>query len=283
MSYPPPNQYQPDDGRSAQPYDPRRNSPRSHSLQPVQNSGVTRTNRSLSGTRPTAQGQAQAFESWQSWEPASAQVGPDYVPSTPVGQYSPQPVDYPPPIGPPPPPLRNDGSLVNGTHDSPPQQHPLPSNIPQSHIQYPQSSQYAQTPSRQQLLSFRHPSQSTSVIPRDNATLSFQRKNSVAKSRLSYPGSFRATSAGHVRQPDPICRLPDCHSPVTIDERTRELSEYCSLEHMRDDVRRGVPLCPACEKCPRRVTGLYCGSSCERWAAQQQRLKESYEQAAAKW
>ncbi|KAF8476734.1 hypothetical protein DFH94DRAFT_104647 [Russula ochroleuca] len=38
----------------------------------------------------------------------------------------------------------------------------------------------------------------------------------------------------------------------------------------RDDLRRGVPPCPACNRCPRRINSNYCGSSCERWDAQRQ-------------
>ncbi|KAF8496492.1 hypothetical protein F5888DRAFT_391055 [Russula emetica] len=31
----------------------------------------------------------------------------------------------------------------------------------------------------------------------------------------------------------PTCRCPNCHRPVTRDEKTHELTEYCSPEHMR--------------------------------------------------
>jgi hypothetical protein len=47
----------------------------------------------------------------------------------------------------------------------------------------------------------------------------------------------------------------------------------------RDDLRRGAPPCPACNKCPRRLNGNYCGSSCERWdmqRRQQPQRQQSY-------
>ncbi|KAH9996716.1 hypothetical protein BJV74DRAFT_283041 [Russula compacta] len=56
----------------------------------------------------------------------------------------------------------------------------------------------------------------------------------------------------------PTCRYPNCYRPVTRDERTLELSEYCSLEHMRDAVQHlGFPLCPACNRCPRRTDSKF--------------------------
>jgi hypothetical protein len=77
----------------------------------------------------------------------------------------------------------------------------------------------------------------------------------------------------------PPCRYPNCHRPAARDGGTHELTEYCSLDHMRDDLRRGVPPCPACNKCPRRLNGNYCGSSCERWdmeRRQQPQRQQSY-------
>jgi hypothetical protein len=96
----------------------------------------------------------------------------------------------------------------------------------------------------------------------------------------------------------PTCRYPNCHRHVNRDERTQEFTEYCSLDHMlfvvvswasgpslvlnvalwvsRDDLRRGVPPCTACNERPRRINGNYCGSSCERWDAQRQQQHQQY-------
>ncbi|KAH9962990.1 hypothetical protein BC827DRAFT_1196309 [Russula dissimulans] len=77
----------------------------------------------------------------------------------------------------------------------------------------------------------------------------------------------------------PICRYPNCYYPVTMDERTNELSEYCSGEHMRAAVDLGFPMCPACNTCPRRANSQFCGSVCEIWIAQQeQRLQQERQQ-----
>jgi hypothetical protein len=43
----------------------------------------------------------------------------------------------------------------------------------------------------------------------------------------------------------------------------------------RDDLRRGVPLCPACGKSPRRIDSAYCGIACQRWASQSQHQPRS--------
>ncbi|KAH9962991.1 hypothetical protein BC827DRAFT_186376 [Russula dissimulans] len=39
----------------------------------------------------------------------------------------------------------------------------------------------------------------------------------------------------------------------------------------REDIRRGVPLCPSCKKSPRRLDGEFCGSACARWEADKNR------------
>ena len=47
----------------------------------------------------------------------------------------------------------------------------------------------------------------------------------------------------------------------------------------REVVRRGAPLCPACDKCPLRIDGKYgkyCGSSCEKFA--RERLQQPRQQ-----
>jgi len=76
----------------------------------------------------------------------------------------------------------------------------------------------------------------------------------------------------------PICRYPNCHYPVTMDEKTRELGEYCSGEHMRGALDLGFPVCPACKKCPRRVDSQFCGSLCEAWVAQRQQQFQQQQQ-----
>ena len=45
--------------------------------------------------------------------------------------------------------------------------------------------------------------------------------------------------------PVPICRYPNCLRPVDRDERTRELTEFCSLDHMRFVVSFADP-CSMC-------------------------------------
>lgn len=98
---------------------------------------------------------------------------------------------------------------------------------------------------------------------------------------------------------DPICRLTNCPNSVIRDEATQELTEYCSLDHMqfvialrvcrslvlntalwlsREVKRRGAPLCPACNKCPRRLDGRYCGSSCEKHDRERQRQPRQQQQ-----
>jgi hypothetical protein len=44
----------------------------------------------------------------------------------------------------------------------------------------------------------------------------------------------------------------------------------------REDLRRGVPACLACGRCPRRINSNYCGSSCERWAMERQRSNQQH-------
>jgi len=98
----------------------------------------------------------------------------------------------------------------------------------------------------------------------------------------------------------PICRYPNCRYPATMDERTRELSEYCSGEHMRFVVivhssdrvlvlniawwgiraalDLGFPVCPACKTCPRRTDSEFCGLPCESWVAQQEQRQQQERQ-----
>ncbi|KAI0296466.1 hypothetical protein BC826DRAFT_1131010 [Russula brevipes] len=44
-----------------------------------------------------------------------------------------------------------------------------------------------------------------------------------------FPPSYDSNSPGSA----PTCRYPGCYRPVIMDERTRELIEYCGLTHMR--------------------------------------------------
>ena len=41
-------------------------------------------------------------------------------------------------------------------------------------------------------------------------------------------------------------------------------AECCPLGS-REDTRRGARLCMACNRCPRRINGRYCGTSCEKY------------------
>jgi len=89
------------------------------------------------------------------------------------------------------------------------------------------------------------------------------------------PRNIRGAAAPTV----PTCRYLNCHRPVTRDEKTHELTEYCSPEHMRDAVQRlGYPVCPACNRCPRRSDSMFCGSLCDEWAIQQQRQQQHQQQ-----
>ena len=42
----------------------------------------------------------------------------------------------------------------------------------------------------------------------------------------------------------------------------------------REDLQRGTPPCPACRRSPRRLNSNYCGSACERYAAQHQQRRQ---------
>jgi hypothetical protein len=46
----------------------------------------------------------------------------------------------------------------------------------------------------------------------------------------------------------------------------------------REDIRRGATLCPACNKCPRRINGRYCGSPCEKWDMDRLRQPQQQQQ-----
>jgi hypothetical protein len=118
--------------------------------------------------------------------------------------------------------------------------------------------------------------------------------NASALFRPSVPVNYAQSSslavhAGPWSEPVVRCRYPNCYRLAYWDEEMQEFAEYCSQDHMRfvvslqtlvvlvlnvafwasrDDLWRGVPPCPACNKCPRRIDGNYCGSSCERWDTQ---------------
>jgi hypothetical protein len=51
----------------------------------------------------------------------------------------------------------------------------------------------------------------------------------------------------------------------------------------REDVRRGVPLCPACNWWPRRINGGYCGSSCERYDIEQAEQLQNLHICVTSW
>ncbi|KAI0280206.1 hypothetical protein BGY98DRAFT_1095677 [Russula aff. rugulosa BPL654] len=46
-------------------------------------------------------------------------------------------------------------------------------------------------------------------------------------------GRYTKEHTGPTAPTIPTCRYPNCPRPVTMDERARELTEYCSPEHMR--------------------------------------------------
>ncbi|KAH9991244.1 hypothetical protein BJV77DRAFT_1008356 [Russula vinacea] len=101
--------------------------------------------------------------------------------------------------------------------------------------------------------------------PPDNASAAFRTNVS------SYYGqSSQGVHAG-------FCRYPNCHRPVARDVETQEITEYCSVEHMREDLRRGIPRCPVCNGRPRRINGNYCGSNCEMWDAQHQQPQRRHQ------
>lgn len=98
-------------------------------------------------------------------------------------------------------------------------------------------------------------------------------------SSMSHVSNIPRNIQGAAAPTTPTCRYLNCHRPVTRDERTHELTEYCSPEHMRDAVQRlGYPVCPACNRCPRRTDRKFCGSLCEEWAMQQQQQRQRQQQ-----
>ena len=42
--------------------------------------------------------------------------------------------------------------------------------------------------------------------------------------------------------------------------------------------RLGYPVCPACNRCPRRSDSMFCGSLCDEWAMQQQQQRQQQQQ-----
>ncbi|KAI0289510.1 hypothetical protein BC826DRAFT_1187772 [Russula brevipes] len=112
-------------------------------------------------------------------------------------------------------------------------------------------------------IDFRHPPPPQPPIPHS------QPINPEYQGQYLLQQQVQQQTAHHV----PMCRYTGCNRNVMVDGRTRELSEYCSLEHMRNDIQHGVSLCLACQRYPRRATSFYCGSSCE-WAAQRQRPRQ---------
>lgn len=142
----------------------------------------------------------------------------------------------------------------------------------------------------------------SSSMPHVSSAL-FSRMHRITHNILALtdmPRNIRGAAAPTI----PTCRYLNCHRPVTTDEITHEFTEYCSPEHMRfvivvcrahpvralgaelnpsglpsDAVQRlGYPVCPACNRCPRRSDSMFCGSLCDEWAMQQQQQQQHQHQ-----
>ena len=75
-----------------------------------------------------------------------------------------------------------------------------------------------------------YPSQASSMPHVSSAP--YSRKNRITHNTLALidiPRNLRGAAAPTI----PNCRYLNCHRPVTRDEKTHELTEYCSPEHMR--------------------------------------------------
>jgi hypothetical protein len=60
----------------------------------------------------------------------------------------------------------------------------------------------------------------------------------------------------------------------------RALIAELKPSNLRSDAvqRLGYPMCPACNRCPRRSDSMFCGSLCEEWAMQQQQQRQQQHQ-----
>ncbi|KAI0296468.1 hypothetical protein BC826DRAFT_1005299 [Russula brevipes] len=245
----------------------RRRTSRSHrdSLQPVQ--GVAQVGRSPSSsdTQPPVSDQAQPFGN----NAGAQSVGFDH-PYHASDRYP-----YTQHYSPPQSEIYRDYS--RGEYGSGDRCHPLsggsssrnlssPSQIPPQQPYVSQHTQYSALPQHTQ-----YQEGGLDDSPRNLP----QQPSAPQRPQHPRTSAFATTSAGRRRSKrlcsarggalpvGPSCRYPNCFLPVIRDERTHELTEYCGLEHMRDDIRRGVLLCLACDRYPRRTGGDYCGSHCE--------------------
>ncbi|KAF8496491.1 hypothetical protein F5888DRAFT_390904 [Russula emetica] len=156
---------------------------------------------------------------------------------------------------------------------------------PQQGRQYQSSSQrYPQQ--QQQPSSQQYTQQQQSPPLRQQGNFATHPGNAASSFGANVPGEIYETTGQEIRQSrstrrgtthtGPICRLSNCRNPAIRDGATQELTEYCSLDHMQEDTRHGAPLCPACNKCPRRINGRYCGSSCEKY--DKERMQQPHQQ-----
>jgi hypothetical protein len=60
----------------------------------------------------------------------------------------------------------------------------------------------------------------------------------------------------------------------------RALGAELNPSGLRSDAvqRLGYPMCPACNRCPRRSDSMFCGSLCGEWAMQQQQQRQQQHQ-----
>ncbi|KAF8483293.1 hypothetical protein DFH94DRAFT_679854 [Russula ochroleuca] len=286
MSYPHNDPYQQDNAHGGQPfgYDNRRNS-RSHSLQPtVQGGDNPLVNRSLSNTRTPATGQAQPFGTYGTGQ--NREQGLPYVSSAQTPQY--------------PQAQGHSASFQNQIYQSgdPYMIQALDAQSP--HLVSPVSphnrTPYLTTPQQPSVpQSASHSAQAQYQYQRGDPNYSVgnpqhQRTSSTSRYPQQQQSSHQAVFAV---PPDDAAasfgpNVPgELHGEVTRQSRSmrrdtssgRTLVLNVALWVFRDDLRRGVPPCPACNKCPRRLNGNYCGSSCERWdmeRRQQPQRQQSY-------
>ncbi|KAN0116172.1 hypothetical protein V8E52_006229 [Russula decolorans] len=168
---------------------------------------------------------------------------------------------------------------------SPPQyQHQQPSST-QPYSQHQQSSPTQQR-QQYQASSQQYTQQQHSPPLRQQGNFATAPGSAASSIGPNVPGGIYETPGEEIRpsrsvhrgttHAGPPCRLSGCRNPVIRDEATQELTEYCSLDHMQEVTRRGAPLCPACNMCPRRIDGRYCGSSCDKYV--RERRQQTHQQ-----
>jgi len=264
----------------------------SRPIQSIQGAVPARTSRSLSASRSTVTavaGQTQFTEPYitaQNWGESSVgqnNVSPIYTQQPQqytVTQSLPQdptyrpPVGYLPPDGQPPDRSAYERSYHPHPQQTPPYTHPIqPSQHHGSHNwdRQPdyQSSQQQASPQQRLYPSSQHPPSQQYSLSRSIVVHGAPHAD-VPSLGEDVPGEYRGRPGElHLRRkrsrPDPTCRFPNCFESARWDLNTNELTEYCGQEHMREDVQRGVPLCPSCKKSPRRLDSDFCGSSCAAW------------------